>query len=277
MPTLPAWLTDAQIEIGVTPTKLDGATARGVLWQAMSGRFLLNVPDVARYYVEGGHRVCIEPAPDASETQVDQFLHMTPLAALLYQRGILVFHAAAVSNTNGVILLAGDSGAGKSMLVATLLRRGWRLLADELAIVDSGEGGAPMVLPTFPEVVLWQNVIEKLGARTLRPTESSDTSVNRRVLSLPDQAASGPQPARAIYWLSICGSDTIETSEPVGAERFRALGTLSYSSHIADALLDRAAYFRQARVIVQSVSVRQVYRPRGQWCVDELADIVERA
>jgi hypothetical protein len=274
-------LPDFQTKFAPVASALEGATARGVLWQTARGRFLLDVPDVARYLVSDGAVITIDHAPDAHDEEVTRFLRMTPLAALLFQRGSLAFHAAALSppslpqqdmdwaDETGAILIAGDSGAGKSTLLAALLQRGWRLLADDLAVVDMDADGRLVVLPAFPEIVLWQDAVEKLGlgAATRKAfPNSSGLSV------LTSQLATAPQPLRAIYWLSIHHKDEIEMSELKGAERFRAIGTLTYNSHIADALLDLAMYLRRASAIAQTIPLRRLRRPRGQWSVAELAD-----
>ena len=93
----PNWLTDLQIEFAPVPSTLDNLTARGVLWQAAPKRFLLDAPDVARYLVEDGHRLTLHRAPSADEADVIRFARTTPLAALLYQRGMFAFHAAVVA------------------------------------------------------------------------------------------------------------------------------------------------------------------------------------
>ena len=56
-------------------------------------------------------------------------------------RGALPCHACAVEVQDRAILIAGDAGAGKSTLTAALLRRGHRLIADDLTIVRPMPGG----------------------------------------------------------------------------------------------------------------------------------------
>lgn len=269
------FLDSIEIEITTIPVFLDGATARGVLWQAAPGRFLLDVPDVARYLVINGRTAFIEPAPNADEGEVRHFLCMTPFAALLYQRGIMAFHAAAAATRHGAILLAGDSGSGKSALLAALLKRGWIILADDLAMVDLDERGNPVVFPVCQELMLWPDAIEKMEIPA-PSSQSFDNDKRRNVFSPSDRIASDPHPLRAIYWLSVHNKDEIEIKEMEGTERFGAYGALSYNSHIADALLDRTVYFRNAAAISHAAPLLRLRRPRGRWCVEELADMVER-
>src|SRR5579871_2989591 len=141
-PLPPASFGPVDCEIGAVSTSaLTEVAMRGVLWQAAKDRFLLEVPSVARYLVEHGRRIAIAPTDGAAQADVVRFLRMAPLAALLYQRGVLVFHAAAATFGDEAVLLAGDSGAGKSALLARLVARGWTMLADDLAIVDCDAAG----------------------------------------------------------------------------------------------------------------------------------------
>ncbi|NOT12679.1 MAG: HprK-related kinase A [Methylococcaceae bacterium] len=48
----------------------------------------------------------------------------------------LLLHAAVVEQNGQAIILPGQPGAGKSTLCAALVGRGWRLLSDEMAMID---------------------------------------------------------------------------------------------------------------------------------------------
>ena len=262
-----------EIEFTKVPVSLNGATARGVLWQAAAGRFLLDVPDVARYLIVDGRKAFIEPAANADEDEVRHFLLMAPLGAMLYQRGVLAFHAAAAATQHGAILLAGDSGSGKSTLLAALLKRGLTMLSDDLVMVDLDEHGKPVVFPVCQDILLWPDAMEKMEIAA-PSSQSPDNDKRRYVFSPSGRIASNPKPLRAIYWLSVHNRDEIEIKELEGAERFSALGLLSYNSHIADALFDRSIYFRKAAAVSGAAPLRRLRRPRGRWSVEELADMV---
>lgn len=52
----------------------------------------------------------------------------------------LIFHAAVLARDGRAILLPGLPGAGKSTLTVALVAAGWKLLSDELALVDTATG-----------------------------------------------------------------------------------------------------------------------------------------
>jgi hypothetical protein len=269
--TLPAFLTDVSIVPASLPAVLGGATTHGVLWQAAPGSFLLDVPAVARYLVVAGKTINIDFASEAIATEVERHMLMLPLAALLYQRGMLAVHAAAVANDQGVVLLAGDSGSGKSTLLPGLLKRGWTMLADELAIVGLNELGQPVVYPTASVIALWPESLEKLG---IDITSLPSADVNRLELAASGQAVVGSLPLRTIYRLGVHGAGEIELKELTGSARFRAVGTLLYNSHVADAVCSRPDYLRCAAAIAQSVPISILRRPRGIWSVEALTELI---
>ena len=287
----PDWLTDLEIRTGTVPTQLAKVDAQGVLWQAGDGNFLLAIPGVARYLVCAGRRITIDPVPGTPEKQIAHFLYMTPIAALLYQRGFLALHAAVLAGDGGAILIAGDLGAGKSSLLVAGASKGWEMLADELAAVSFDDRRRLSFYPMIPgeqEIRLWRSAAEKLLPQDAE-YQGSDSSANDSQLTyranwelntdgeevyLPwiSQMIREPQSLQAIFWLSVVNTEEIEIERIVGAEAFRTVGVMAYNSQIADALFDRAVYLRLAAAVANSVPIYHIQRPRGRWTVEKLIE-----
>lgn len=68
-------------------------------------------------------------------------------------RRFLLLHAAVVERDGRALILSGESGSGKSTLAALLALRGWRLLADEFALIEPETG---LVHP-FPRPISLKN------------------------------------------------------------------------------------------------------------------------
>ena len=73
----------------------------------------------------------------------------------------LVIHAAVVERNGYALLLAADPGSGKSTLCAALANIGWRLLSDELALVDLKSGN---ILPIARPISLKNQSIDIVRA-----------------------------------------------------------------------------------------------------------------
>jgi HprK-related kinase A len=60
----------------------------------------------------------------------------------------LLFHAAVLEKGGQCLVMPGDPGAGKSTLTAALMLSGWRLLSDEMAMIDRDDGlASPLARP----------------------------------------------------------------------------------------------------------------------------------
>lgn len=73
----------------------------------------------------------------------------------------LIIHSAVLERHGSGVLLSATSGSGKSTLSAELMMQGWRLLSDELALIDSNLGLSSLSRP----VSLKNNSIDVIRAR----------------------------------------------------------------------------------------------------------------
>jgi hypothetical protein len=250
---LPAFLSDVRIEEGETPQRLKDVAASGVLWQAGATRFLIDVPGTARYLVADGNSIMIQRAAGGPRESVARFLRMSPLAALLYQRGVFACHAAAVATGQGAVLIAGVSGAGKSTLAARLVQRGCGLLADDIAAVELTHEDELVVDASDAAPVLWPDAVQKL---------------------CPDGPPQWAAPGGAV---PLCGivqlsGHTQDADNDAELSRFRAVTRMPWNSQIADALFDRARRLQLTAEIARRIPVRNMVRSQIRWDVDENAD-----
>lgn len=86
-----------------------------------------------------------------------------------YSLQFLIIHAAVVEKHGKALILPGSPGSGKSTLCAALINKGWRLLSDELTLIDCGTG---MVVPV-PRPVSLKNESIKIIANTFVENEFS--------------------------------------------------------------------------------------------------------
>lgn len=69
----------------------------------------------------------------------------------------LMLHAAVLEKNGRAVILPGDPGAGKSTLTAALALSGWRLLSDELTLIDRDDG---LIVPLARPVSLKNRSID---------------------------------------------------------------------------------------------------------------------
>jgi hypothetical protein len=267
---LPAFLSGVRIAAGETPNSLPGASAKGVLWQASPGRFLIDVPGVARYLVAGGRSVTIDASPQVSRERIAHFLRTAPLAALFYQCDVYACHASAVETPVGALMLTGYSGAGKSTLAAALIARGCRLLADDVVPVALNDEGWPEVLSTSPDIVLWPDAQSQLFPGRL--PDWIGPAGHSRNLAVREWEPPLSVKLHGIIRLS-SQSNVRVTEERAGPMmRFESATRMLWNSRIANVLLDRGASLAISSAIARFIPVNTMLRSAVRWQAGELAD-----
>jgi len=122
-------------------------------WGYAAGHLIAEWPGILTLRAtHGGNLMALEPAPGAPNVLVEKVRHGAAAAFLRAQSHRYSLHASAVSRNGNALVLLGDSGAGKSTLADRLCRRGYDLLADDIAAIDLRPDGWH-VLPS--EANLW--------------------------------------------------------------------------------------------------------------------------
>lgn len=114
--------------------------------------------------VEQGHTIRYHIRKGGDSGAVRTYLLGFGMAMLALQQGKMAFHCSALESPRGeALLIAGESGAGKSTLTAALLGRGYRFLADDMAVVEISGTDGIWVYPAFPYMKLCRDAVLRQG------------------------------------------------------------------------------------------------------------------
>src|SRR6056297_1322348 len=213
---------DVSIVMAEVPDKIDNPLRQGVRFQLADNEFLLNVDNVARYYVADGNSIRIEKRNGSTMQELRLFLLGVVFSALLHQRGMIPFHASALKRSNEAgFLICGRSGIGKSTITAHLLKQGYHLLSDDISVVKPGDDQI-FVYPSYPFIKLWKDVMEHVdfssedGNRLREPLEKYG-------YRLEENFQSEPAPVNQVFILHVHNKDEYKVEELKGIEKFNAL------------------------------------------------------
>ena len=170
----PAELEDAWSG-GATPGSWRGTLRDGaeltIRW-GRAGDLLFGYGEEARYLLDptAARLLCAPAEPRSLAWQRVLLSRVLPVVAIA--RGHEALHAAAVETPVGVVAVVGPSGAGKSTLVAELVRRGHRLVSDDVLVFGRAAdrlvafpGGAHLSLERGSEADLEVEVLGELGGK----------------------------------------------------------------------------------------------------------------
>lgn len=158
------------------------------------GDILIRPMDGPRMLVETGGRITIEPG-GSTDAELHTWLFNVAIAAVCHHRNRPPLHGAVVGIGGRAVVLAGNSGHGKSTTTWAMLQRGHRLLSDDLAVIDPD---TMMVRSAFPAVKLWSAAAPSLP---FDPRLRSLSGKDKFFVPMPGQFQSTPLPLGMIVAL----------------------------------------------------------------------------
>jgi hypothetical protein len=190
------------IRIGSVPKTLTNVRSRGSLYELGEYDFLFSLPNIATYHLTNGKAITIQPAPSSDESSIRLFLYDIVLTALFYQRRMFPLHASSIETPKGAVLFMGANGTGKSTLAAFFYQKGFRVLSDNITVLQFDAEKEIVAVPAFPAVEVWEDTLQSLQVndltgkiRPLRPNFS------KYWLSTEDRFHHQPLRIEAIYYL----------------------------------------------------------------------------
>ncbi len=268
-------IADVTIRHGAVSADLEKVSSKGVVYQASENQFLLKMDDIARYLVQNGNEIVIEPAPNCLESDVRVFMLGSCMGALLHQRSMLVIHAGAIKTEKGAVLFTGPSGIGKSTTVGEFLRRGYKMMVDDVCGVVLDAEGKPTVLPGYPRTRLWMDSAKMLE-QDVTGLERTRPEMEKFERQIPEQYYDQSAPLHRIYLLNPNNKNELKLVPVQSINTFRFVLQNTYRQQFLDGLSMRAPHFTLVSAVAKHSKVVRALRPSGEFKLVELADMIEQ-
>ncbi len=265
---------DVRIRLGAIPTHLEEPSLTGVLFEVKGNQFLLRIVGVGAYLAENGSNITIDPVPGCDAQEIRVFLFTSVFGALLHQRGCLPLHASSVVKEDQAFAFAGPSGVGKSTLAAALEQRGYHLIADDITVINLDRIEQPAVVPGYPRLKLWKDVINHLGFEHGEPTRLRQTMEK---YSIPSQGFHDqPFPLKAVYCMEIGNNQGHASLQPIkGCDKLSSLTRNTYRVRFLKGMDIGNRHFTQANALARSVRMVSLWRTKDLTQLQGLLDLLE--
>jgi hypothetical protein len=263
-----------QVRLGAVASHLPGAVELDPDCFATPSQYLLNIQGVARYLVTAGREIVVELAAAALALDVRGYLLGSVFVVLCQQRGLLPLHASAIAGKSGVVAFLGNSGQGKSTLAAHLAQRGFRVLSDDVCLIDATESSAAIVIPAAPWLKLWRSSLESLG----REVEGLD-----RVFSeddkyrMPLAPILTPEPISKLVFLEAndISSVTTRIEEVPRVQAIPLLMNLTHHSYLLEPTGQQEQNFLRCGRVLSQARAYRLLRPWGLTYLESTVDALE--
>lgn len=181
--------------------------------------------------VENGQRITYSLKEGGNQQYLRNYILGWGMSMLALQRGILAIHCSAVADERGAVLICGESGAGKSTLTTSLLENGYRLMADDMAFVETKPGGKAFVSPAFPYQKLCRDAALAKGYR-LEELIYIDEDKDKFLVPYRGEFPLEPTPVRAMLILGVTEGNEVVSREMTGLNRFYMVANNLFLRHL---------------------------------------------
>lgn len=235
--------------------------------------FFLDVPDIARYRVEAGQVIEVDPYEGAEIEAIKLFLLGSCMGVILHQRNILPMHGSVIVVAGEGILLTGHSGAGKSTTAHRFLTHGYQFVTDDVAATHI-EHRQAIVAPAYGHQKLWADVLEHAPELERKRVNREVEGRTKYTVSRDRQFLNQPTPLRLIVELVPSEEPAVRMERVQGIEKVRTLMVHMYRNVYFTALHKQKEQFEKATELARAVRLIRLYRPIGKATEQEVMDTI---
>lgn len=262
-------IPDVEIILGKTPQNLKNINKQGVKYQASKNEFLLEVDNIAKYYVNSGNKITVELLKEKADKEVRLFLLGSSFGALFLQRGLLPIHGSAIKFGESATIFTGLSGVGKSSMAAYFINQGYQALADDISVVNENLE----VVPGFPNLKIWNDVLNKLDIQNeslsqIRP------DIGKYQLPIDANYYNQSLSLKNIIILTTKNSAGFDYEELSGIKKFNVIRNNTYRHRFVQGLEKQQDHFLILNKLLPTIKVFNVSRPQSPIMLKELGDFI---
>jgi hypothetical protein len=237
---------------------------------------LLIIDGVAQFRIRGGNEIIVDSVRDVPERNVRLYLLGSVFGVLLHQRGLLPLHANAIEIDGRAVAFMGESGAGKSTLAAWFHDQGYKVIADDVCVVDFREQHHPKVLPGLPRLRLWEEALQAFGhdPSYLSRAYVGDSDWNKYDLPLTLELDRPELDLAAVYVLERGTTFGVETL--TGIEAADAVFAHTYRGEFVAAAKNERRHWSTVTRLVQHMGVHRLSRVWGLGRMDDQGGLMLR-
>ena len=260
------------IKYGFVPLSLGESSYKGVCFEALSGKLLLKLFNIARFLIINGNEIIVEPFEKPDMQAIQLFLLGSAMGALLHQRKLLPLHGSSINFNNKAIVFAGVSGSGKSTLAAKMFEKGYPTLADDISTISFTQE-KPVLMPGIPKIKLWSDSLIKLKIDSSN-LQKVRTELEKYYFPVNNQNFVNEMELKRIYIISNRHQQGIEIQKISGIDKFAALKTNTYRYNFVRGMNLEVEHFKMATELGSKIEIFRLSRENKGFEIDELADRV---
>lgn len=237
-------------------------------------QYRLTIDGVAQYYVAFGNEIIIEPVEGVSSDLIRLYCLSNAFAALLHQRRIIPLHCAAAVKDDRLVMIFGESGAGKSTTLAGLIKKGFLPFSDDVCVPGKNIDGEWTFCSSYPMMKFWKSTME-MESLELKSDRRIRADMEKYGVYFHDTFSCEFKKPGTIFFLK--KSDQVEV--PIiscisGIQLFQELDKNAYRGEYLGASSMKKEHFSFFTELANQVTCFTITRPASKQSHDEMLAII---
>jgi hypothetical protein len=198
------------------------------------------------------------------------------MAAVLHQRNKVALHAGAIQTEKGLVVICGESGAGKSTTISALQQEGYKIFVNDVLVLE--DAGVKVVgVAAYPTLKLWDDTIEKLALVVMPEEQKLRESVNKYRVSFQEDFTTKTIPVYKIFYLHKEEATTsIEIIKKEGLAAFKILYSQIYGTSLLHNKHHQAILFERLNQLINQTDLIEIVRPTNGNSIEKIVHIIEK-
>lgn len=192
-----------------------------------------------------------------NKQQFEQYLYGPVVALISAYLKKIPLHAGGVIVNDKVLLLAGNSGSGKSTFLYHLLQNYQaRFFSDDMVVIEKKEKNV-YAYSAFPEIKLWLDAIERFNATKIKPVHPDIQKyfVDVKKFFIPKE-----QFPQVIFIIQTTLNSQLKIEKVTGVNKYLFLSKNIYRSNIIEKLFKQNV-FEYLTALANQTQVYIISRP----------------
>lgn len=201
----------------------------------------------------------------SNKQQFEQYLYGPVFALMAAYFKKLPLHASGVVINDKTILIAGNSGSGKSTFLYHLLQNYYaRFFSDDLVVVEKN-GSILKAFPSFAEIKLWLDAVERFNTVVIKPVHPD---IKKYFVDVKDFFVNKPQIPQVVFILKTSLNSKLSVEKVTGVNKYLCLSKNIYRKNHIEGLFKQTV-FEQLSALANQTKVYTISRPAAveekQW------------
>lgn len=262
---------DVNILLGSCPYELHNIKVSNEYYTLTETEAMFQPKECGKFYIKDGSTIIIEPIENPNIEHLKAFIYGRAFAILLFQRNTLALHGNSIVINDNTYVFCGASGGGKSTLSTSLILKGYKMLSDDLSVINFTDNNKPVVCPGLINSKLCVDTINyfNLDKNTLVKV---DDFANKYALPQEGQALKTPKEISALIELNVDYKNidaSVTLEELHGEEKLQSIFKNVFRRNLMTDIGLKPMYLKACLNTAKNIKVFKLTRPAEKFTIDE--------